>query len=70
MATNPRTGTSGFIVKSGGGGNPYLKKTSGFIEQVPSGNLSQTVPNYGSASLDYSTPKKSNLVGDVVRAPS
>jgi hypothetical protein len=70
MASNPRKGTSGFVVSTGGGNSPYLKRTSGFIEQVPSGNLSTVVPSYGSPSLNYSTPRKSNLVGDVVKAPS
>ena len=70
MASNPRKGVSGFVVSTGGGSNPYLKKTAGFIEQAPSGNLSSQVPGYASPSLNYSTPKKSNLVGDVVRAPS
>lgn len=70
MASNPRTGSSGYVVKTGGGGNPYLKKTSGFVEPAPSGNLSTTVPNYGSPSLPYNTPKKSNLVGDIVSTPS
>lgn len=70
MASNPRTGTSGFVVKTGGGGNPYLKRNSGFTEPAPKGNLSSQIPAYSSPSLDYSTPKKSNLVGDIVSTPS
>jgi len=70
MASNPRKGNSGFVVSTGSGSNPYLKKTSGFSEPTPRGNLSSQVPGYASPSLNYSTPKKSNLVGDVVSAPS
>lgn len=66
MASNPRKGTSGYIVKTGSGSD-WVKKTSGFSEPTPSGNLSSQIPGYSSPSLNYSQPKKTNLVGDVVR---
>lgn len=66
MAQNGRTSTSGYIVKAGSGSD-WVKKTSGFTEPAPKGNLNTQIPGYSSPSIDYSQRKKTNLVGDVVR---
>jgi len=66
MATD-RKGSSGYTVSVGGGGNKYLKTNSGLVERNPGGNANSQIPGYSSPSIDYSQPKKSNLVGDVVR---
>jgi hypothetical protein len=62
-----RVGSSGYVVKTGGGGNKYLKTNSGLVEKNPGGNLNTQIPNYGSPSINYSQPKKTNLVGDIVK---
>jgi len=64
MAASP-----GYIVPVGGGGNKYLKRTSGLIEKNPGGNANSQIPTYASPSLTYGQVKP-NLVGTIVRAPS
>jgi hypothetical protein len=60
--------TSGYIVKTGTPkSGDYLYRNSGFTTPAPKGNLNTNIPSYSSASIDYSQPKKTNLVGDIVR---
>jgi hypothetical protein len=61
-----RTGSSGYVVKTGGGGNPYLKTNSGLVEKNPGGNANSQIPSYSSPSLRYG-PTKDNLVGGIVK---
>lgn len=57
---------SGYIVKTGSKGN-WVKVNSGFSEAAPKGDLNTQIPKYSSPSLDYSQPKKTNIVGDIVK---
>jgi hypothetical protein len=59
---------SGYIVKTGAPkSGDYVYRNSGFTEARPSGNRNTNIPVYNSPSLDYSQPKKTNAVGDIVR---
>jgi hypothetical protein len=59
---------SGYIVKSGApSGGDYRYRNSGFVVKAPSGDRNTNIPVYNSSSIDYSQPKKTNIVGDVVR---
>ena len=61
-----RKGTSGYIVKTGSG-RDWTKNSSGSVSAAPKGDLTTQIPKYSSPSLDYSQPKKTNLVGDIVK---
>lgn len=59
---------SGYIVKTGAPkSGDWVYKNTGFVKAKPSGDLNTNVPSYNSPSLDYSQPKKTNPVGDIVR---
>lgn len=67
MANNP---SSGSVVKTGGGNGGYIRNRSGWVQKNTGGDANTNIPAYSSPSLNYSTPLKSNVVGDVVQAPS
>jgi len=59
---------TGYIVKTGTPkSGDYLYRNTGFITPAPKGDRNTNIPSYSSPSIDYSQPKKTNFVGDIVR---
>jgi hypothetical protein len=62
-----RTGSSGYVVKTGTSSSDYVLNRSGFVTRNTGGNLSTMVPSYAMPSLNYSGPIKSAPSGGIVQ---
>ena len=59
---------TGYIMKTGAPkSGDYLYRNTGFTTAAPKGDLNTNIPVFNSPSIDYSQPKKTNFVGDIVR---